>query len=67
MNHMGKVIYLDWFRPQEPKPPPNTLCGGMQAPYVVDPSINPYLKDSDGTLDTESPLSTDHKPVPWRP
>lgn len=47
MNRMGKVIYLDWFRPQEPKLPPFTMCGGLQAPYVVDPSRNPYVEFSD--------------------
>ena len=38
---MGTLIYLDHFRPQEPDLPPNTLCGGMRTPYVVDPSVPP--------------------------
>ena len=36
---MGKLIYLDHFRLQEPDLPPLTLCGGLRAPYVVDPSV----------------------------
>ena len=36
---MGKLIYLDHYRLQEPDLPPNTACGGMRAPCVVDPSV----------------------------
>ena len=41
---MGTVIYLDHFRPQEPDLPPNTLCGGLVTPYVVDPSAPPKAR-----------------------
>lgn len=66
MRHMGKVIYLDWFRPQEPKLPPFSMCGGMQRLYVVDPSRNPYETSGD-TAETESfspPVSPPKEPAP---
>lgn len=36
---MGKLIYLDHYRLQEPDLPPNTACGRLIAPYVVDSSL----------------------------
>ncbi len=41
---MGKPIYLDHFRPQQPDLPPFTLCGGLVRPYVVDPSVPPKTR-----------------------
>ena len=41
---MGKLIYLDNFRPQELDLPPFTLCGGLVMPYVVDPSSPPKTR-----------------------
>lgn len=38
---MGKLICLDHFRPQQRDLPPNAMCGGMVAPYVVNPSAPP--------------------------
>ena len=35
---MGKLIYLDHFRPKEPNLPLNPLCGNLVAPCVVTPS-----------------------------
>ena len=41
---MGKFIYLDHFRPQQPDLPPNTLCGGLITLYVVDASVLPTTR-----------------------
>jgi hypothetical protein len=41
---MGKLIYLDHYRLQEPDLPPNSCCGGLVRPYVVDPSVPPTMR-----------------------
>ena len=41
---MGKLIYLDHYRLQEPDLPPNSCCGGLVRRYVVDPSVPPKTR-----------------------
>ncbi len=41
---MAELFYLDHYRLQEPDLPPFTLCGGLRAPYVVDPSVPPATR-----------------------
>lgn len=64
MKHIGKLIYLDHYRLQEPDLPPLTLCGGLVRPYVVDPSVPPIPRTSINTVQPPIPGYETPEPTP---